>query len=53
MKWIVLARLSDLVTLLAYEFDTSQEARLFYGEAYNATNARLRIFEASVIAEKK
>jgi hypothetical protein len=53
MKWIVLVRLSDLVTLLAYEFDTPEEARAFYDHAYANTNAKLRLFEGSVIAEKK
>ncbi len=52
MKWIILARYGEAVSHLAYEFETRSEAQVFFDYATENSTAKMRMFEATLVAER-
>jgi hypothetical protein len=52
MKWIILARYGEAVSHLAYEFEARSDAQVFFDYATENSIAKLRMFEATLVAER-
>lgn len=53
MKWIILSRPRGWASILAYEYDSRSEAQAFYNSASELSDAEVRMFEATLVLEKK
>lgn len=52
MKWIILTRLPNSGSLLAYEFDDESQAKALFDSAVENSSVHIRMLRATVVAER-